>query len=102
MPELVVEPGDAGNEAVRLDGAYDRAGLRVDLVNLTIAILPDPERAFRPGHTGRPALRCRYCREHTAAVRVDLLNAIVRDLEQVPTIESGAFMRRHIECAHGL
>ena len=48
VPELSVNPGNAGHEPVRLDGAENRAGIGVDLVNLPIPILTDPERPFRP------------------------------------------------------
>src|SRR5262245_61837766 len=49
VPQLAVDPGHAGDEAVGLDGAQDRAGRGIDLVDLPIAILSDPEAAFRPG-----------------------------------------------------
>src|SRR5689334_5963807 len=35
VPELAVHPGDAGDEAVGLEGAQDGAGLGVDLVDLS-------------------------------------------------------------------
>jgi hypothetical protein len=43
VPEFVTDPGDAGDEAVRLDGAKNRAGLRIDLMDLAVAVLGDPE-----------------------------------------------------------
>src|SRR5713101_2527024 len=42
VPKLAFHPGDAGDEAIRLDGAKDRAGLRIDLMDLAIAMLSDP------------------------------------------------------------
>src|SRR5262249_18594454 len=48
-PELAVDPGDPGDEAGARDGAQDRPGLRIDLVDLSVRILPHPERAFGPG-----------------------------------------------------
>jgi hypothetical protein len=51
VPKLAVAPGDAGDDAVALDGAEDRAGLRIDLVDLPTAMLPDPKRSFGPGQT---------------------------------------------------
>src|SRR5215813_11525572 len=45
VPELSVDPGDTGDEAVRLDRAEDRAGRRVDLVDLPLAVLADPQRS---------------------------------------------------------
>src|SRR5262249_26836983 len=49
VPELTVDPGDPGDEAIGLDGAQNSTGLRIDLVDLPVAILPDPERSFGPG-----------------------------------------------------
>src|SRR5947207_10690150 len=48
VPELAVDPGDAGDEAVGLDGAKNRPGLGIDLMDLAAPILPHPERAFGP------------------------------------------------------
>src|SRR6185369_7962125 len=95
-------PGDAGNEAVRLYGAQDSAGLRVDLMDPAIAMLADPERAFGPSHAGRAPIWCRDRREHTAAGRVDLLDAIALDLEEVPAVEGRARMGGHLERAYDL
>src|SRR5262245_16354044 len=102
VPEFVAEPSNAGDEPIRLYGTQDCAGLRVDLVNLTIAILANPERAFRPRHAGGAAFRCRYRRDHTATVWVDLLDAIVRDLEQIPAVERGACMGGDVERSQDL
>ena len=55
VPEFAVHPGDARNKTVRLDGAKYRAGLRIDLMDLALAMLRDPERAFRPGRNGAPS-----------------------------------------------
>ena len=49
VPQLAVDPGHAGDEAVGLDGAQDGAGLGIDLVDLAIAVLPDPQAALGPG-----------------------------------------------------
>ena len=49
VPEFAVDPGDAGDEAVGLDGAKDRAGLGIDLMDLARPIMPDPKCAFGPG-----------------------------------------------------
>src|SRR5262249_11145400 len=48
VPELAVDPGDPGDEAVRLDGAENRPGLGIDLMDLAVPILPHPERPFGP------------------------------------------------------
>src|SRR5271165_759244 len=51
VPKLAVSPGDAGDDAVALDGAEDRACLRIDLVDLPAAMLPYPKRPFGPSQT---------------------------------------------------
>ena len=85
-----------------LDGPEDRARLRIDLVDFTVAMLPDPERAFRPGHSGCAAVGCRDRRQHTASLRVDLLDAILGNLEQMFAVEGGSRVRGDIERAHRL
>src|SRR6266540_4643007 len=46
VPELSVDPGDPGDEAVGLDGAKNRPCLGIDLMDLPV--LPHPERPFGP------------------------------------------------------
>ena len=48
MPELSVDPGYPGDEAVGLDGAKNGPGVGIDLMDLPLPILPDPERPFSP------------------------------------------------------
>src|SRR5262249_19157569 len=36
VPHLAVDPGHAGDEAIGVDGANDRSGLRIDLVDLAL------------------------------------------------------------------
>src|SRR4029079_3301490 len=43
VPELAVDPADPGDKALGLDGTKDRPGLRIDLMNLAVAILRHPE-----------------------------------------------------------
>ena len=43
MPEVPVDPGDSGNEAIALNGAQNRAAVGINLVNLFIAILAHPK-----------------------------------------------------------
>src|SRR5579859_6138487 len=38
MPELAVDPGDPGDEPLGFDGALNRAGLRIDLMNLPVPV----------------------------------------------------------------
>src|SRR5476649_1050779 len=99
VPELAVDPGHSGDEALGFDGAEDRAGLGIELVDLPVAMLPHPERAFGPGEPGAAAVGCRDRGEHLAGRGIDLLDAIARDLEQVPAIEGGACVRSDIDRA---
>src|SRR5580704_5503401 len=46
MPKLSIDPSDPGDEAVRFDGAKNRAGLRIDLIDLLVAILGDLKQVF--------------------------------------------------------
>ena len=103
MPELAVDPGDAGDEAVGLDGAEDRAGLGIDLMDLAVAVLPDPECPFGPGQPGVAAAAGRgNGGEHAAGRRIDLLDAILGDLKQMRAVERRPGMRGHIDRAQDL
>src|SRR5262245_11698487 len=48
MPQLSLDPGDPGDEAVGLDRAENRPGLAIDLIGLPCSILTHPERSFGP------------------------------------------------------
>src|SRR5690606_27131925 len=73
MPQLVVGPGDARDEAVRLDRAERRPRFGIDLVDLPVPVLPDPERPFGPCEAGdAPAAGGRDRGEHATALRIDL------------------------------
>src|SRR5262249_21682504 len=99
-PELAVDPGDAGDHAVRLDGAENLSGLGVNLVDLAAAVLADPERALGPGHSRVTALaRRRDGREHPSALRIDLLDAALGDLPQVLAVERRAGVRGDVDRA---
>src|SRR5262249_23274389 len=103
MPQLTVHPGDAGDEAVRLEGAQDSAGLRVDLVDLPLPVRPHPERPPRPGQPGvAPASRCGDGQQHSAGGGIDLLNPVVGDLVEVAPVEGSASVARDVEGAAGL
>ena len=103
MPELAVDPGDAGDEAVGLDGAENRPGLGVDLVDLSIPILPHPEHPFGPREPRVTAAAGRRDRgEHTAGLGIDLLDALLRELKQVLAVERRSCMRGDIDRANRL
>jgi hypothetical protein len=98
VPEFPINPGDAGDESVGLDRAKNRPCVRIDLMDLAIAILPHPERAFGPRQPRVSAAAGRRdgC-EHTAGLWIDLLNAILGELIEVLAVEGGARVRRGIE-----
>jgi hypothetical protein len=48
VPEFAVHPGDPGDKTVRLDGAENRPGLGINLMDLAVPILPHPEHPFGP------------------------------------------------------
>src|SRR5215470_6996269 len=103
VPELSAGPSDAGHEAIGLDGAKDRPGLRIDLMDLPLPILPHPERPLGPCKPGVPAGAGRRNRgEHAAGLRIDLLDAIASDLKDVLAVEGRARVRGDVDRAHRL
>ena len=95
MPELAVDPGDAGNDAVGLDGAKNGSRFGIDLMDPPPSVLPHPERPFRPREPRVTAAAGRRDRrEHTACLRIDLLDAILGDLKQVLAVEPAALCVR--------
>src|SRR5215510_15513821 len=101
VPELAVDPGDPGDDAVRLDGAKDRARLGIDLMDLAVPMLAYPERPFGPRQPRVTAAAGRRDRGHHAAgLRIDLLDAILGDLKQVLAVEGRSRMRGDIDRAH--
>ena len=82
VPELSIDPGDPGDEAVGLDGAKNRACIGIDLMDLPVPILPDPERTFGPREPRvAAAAGCGDSGEHTAGLGIDLVDAILGDLK---------------------
>src|SRR5262249_61437476 len=81
----------------------NRAGLRIDLVDFPGAVLPDPERPLRPREPGIRAAAGRRDRgDHSAGLRIDLLDAILGDLKQIPAVECRAGMRGDVDRPHHL
>jgi hypothetical protein len=98
MPELSVDPRDSGHETVRLDRAKNRPGLGIDLVDLPVPVLTDPERPFGPRETRVAAAAGRRNRgDHAAGLRIDLLDAIFGELKQVLAVEGRSRMRVDID-----
>jgi hypothetical protein len=103
VPELAVDPGDAGDEAVGLDRAKNPPRLRIDLMDLAIPVLPHPERPFGPCQARVAAAAGRRDRsEHAARRRIDLLNAVLGELKQVPAVEGRSCMCGHVDRAQQL
>src|SRR5204863_1315287 len=108
VPQLAVDPGDPGDEAVGLDGAKNRPCLGIDLVDLPIPILAHPEHPFGPGEPGGTAAPPgaaagrRDRGEHTAGLRIDLLDAILGEPKQVPAGKGQSRMPGDVDRAHRL
>src|SRR5262249_6485263 len=103
VPELAVDPGDPGDDAVGFEGAKNRSGFGIDLMDLPSSVLPHPERSCAPREPRVTAAAGRRDRrEHTACFRIDLLDAILGDLKQVLAVEGGSCMCGDIDRAHQL
>src|SRR5690606_26640227 len=88
VPQFSVDPGYAGDKAVRLDGAQDRTRVWIHLMDLTLPIFPHPQRSFCPGESRVATPARRWNRgDHAIRVRIDFLDAVLGDLEQVLTVE---------------
>src|SRR5437899_6446029 len=59
VPQLSVDPGDPGDEALGLDRAKNRPCLGIDLIDLPVPVLPHPERPFGPREPRTAAARRR-------------------------------------------
>ncbi len=103
VPELAVDPGDPGDEAVGHDRAKNRPGLRIDLMDLPLPVASHPERPFGPRkpRIGAAAGR-RYRGEHAAGPRVDLLDAILGELIKALSIEGCPCMRGDVDPVENL
>ncbi len=98
MPELAIDPGDTGDEAIGFDGAEYGTGFRIDLMDLAIMVLADPERPFSPGEPRIPAIAGRRnCAEHRPGFGIDLAYHGLGDLEQVLSVERRSRMRGDIK-----
>ena len=103
MPQLAVDPGHAGDEAVGLDGAQDGAGVGIDLVDLAIAVLPHPQAALGPRQARVAAAAGRGDRRHDGAGGgIDLVDARFGDLVEVRAVERGAGVAGAVERARDL
>src|SRR5215831_1391599 len=103
VPELSVDPGDTGDEAVGLDDAENRACFGIDLIDLPVLVLPDPERSFGPGESRVSSAAGRGDRgEHIAGLRIDLPDTAIGELNQVPAVEGLSGARSDVDRAQRL
>jgi hypothetical protein len=100
VPELSIDPGNSGDEAVGLDGAKNGTGFGIDLMDLSLAILTDPECPFGPGESRvATAPGSGYRSEDTAGFRIYLLDAILGELKQMLAIKGSSGVRRDFDRA---
>src|SRR5258708_10768766 len=100
VPQLAVDPGHAGDEAVGLDGAHNGARLGIDLVDLAIAVLPHPQAALGPSEARVAAVTWRRDRRHyVAGGGIDLVDARFGDLVEARAVEGGASVAGAVERA---
>src|SRR5262249_35650676 len=75
----------------------------VDLVNLALAVMSDPERALGPGKPGVTAAGGRRDgMEHGAGLGIDLVDLALGDLEQMPAVEGGSRLGSDVDGARDL
>jgi hypothetical protein len=68
---------------------------------MDLPALPHPERPFGPRQPRDPAAAGRWDRgDHTAGVRIDLLDAIPGELKQVLAVEGRSRIRGDLDRAH--
>src|SRR4029079_1863383 len=100
LHEVSVNRGDTGDERIGLYRAKRFSGVRIDLMDLPLAIVSDPERAFGPREARvGSAAGCRNRREHATGFGVDLLDAILGNLKQVLAVESRPRVRGDVNRA---
>src|SRR5271167_3424397 len=88
VPKLSVHPSYPGDKAVAFDGAKNRPGLGIELMDLAVPILANPERTFGPCESGvASAAGRRDCSQHLSGFRIDLPDTILGDLKQVAAVE---------------
>src|SRR5262249_54630209 len=101
VPQLAIDPGDPGDETVGLDRAQTRPGRGIDLVDLPVPILPDPERPLGPREPRVGAAAGRRDRgDHTAGPGIDLLDATGGGLIEVLAVEGRPGIRGDVDRAY--
>ena len=103
VPQFSLDPSDPGDETIGLDGAKDGPCIGVDLIDLPVAILSNPERPFGLGKARVAASSRRWDRgKHLTCLWIDLLNAIFGDLKQMLAVEGRSCVCGNIYRPHCL
>src|SRR5262249_6665964 len=98
MPELSIDPRHTGDKALRFDRAKNRTRLRIDLMNLPVAILSNPERSFGPRQPRVPAATRRSdCGDDASGLGVDFLDVRLGQLKQVRPVVRRSCMRGDVD-----
>src|SRR5690606_3951489 len=101
VPQFAIDPAYAGDVSIRFDGAQDVTRGRIDLVDPPILVFAYPEAALGPGQARVRALAGSGDRsQHLAGARVDLVDARLGNLVQVPAIEGSARVADAIDRSH--
>ena len=103
VPEFAINPGDARDKAIGFDCAEHSPGFGIDLIDLAVAILADPERPFGPGQARIPAIAGRRDRaKHVTGFGVDFSDRGFGDLEKMRPVEGRSRIRGDSERARDL
>src|SRR5690349_8727760 len=103
VPQLSVHPRHTRDEPVRFDRAQDLPRLGVDLMDLPRPMLSDPQRPLGPRESGVAAIaRRRDAREDPSTLRIDLVDLLLGDLEEMRPVERRPGVRGDLERAHRL
>src|SRR5689334_15852592 len=88
VPEFAIDPGHSSDEAVGFDGAQNCSCSRINLVNLPVSILSDPQRSLGPRESRVAASPGRRNRgDDATGLRIDFLNPIFGDLKEMLAVE---------------
>src|SRR4051812_390175 len=103
VPKVSIDPSDTGYEAVGLDRSENFAGVRVDLMDFPVTILPHPQGSLGPRKPRvTTAARGRNRGKHMPGFEIDLLDSVLGYLKEVLAIKGCSRMRGDIDRAHRL
>ncbi len=94
VPKVSIHPGNPSHKTIGLDGAKNRTTFRINLVDLPAPVISHPKRSLGPRQPGvTPAAGRRNGGQNLAGLGIDLLDAILGNLKQVPAVEGSSRMR---------